>query len=123
MPFVNWKNCKVLFNKKKLGSIDCSKHNFTQNKKSFAKENLTPINQSIAYICRKLKCNGLINGCFLRDGTVRIKRQEKDRPMKIFHMDEFHGLFFGFDFGDRDDGDDIFLDALQVVNDSVQLSY
>ena len=32
--FVNRKNCKnVLFNKKKLSSIDCSKHNFTQNTK------------------------------------------------------------------------------------------
>ena len=32
LQFVNRKNCKkVLFNKKKLSSIDCSKYNFTQN--------------------------------------------------------------------------------------------
>ena len=43
--------------------------------------------------------------------------------MKIFHMDELHGLFPDFDFGYADDKDDIFLDASQVVNDSVQSSY
>ena len=43
--------------------------------------------------------------------------------MKIFHMDKFHELFPDVDFGDADDEDDIFLDASQVVNDSVQPSY
>ena len=125
VQFVNRKNCKkVLFNKKKLGSIDCSKHNFMQNTKIFVNENLTPMNESIAYNCRKLKCSGLIHGCFSRDGTVRIKRQEKDRPVKIFHMDKLHGLFPDFNFGDAEDEDDIFLDASQVVNnDSMQSSY
>ena len=64
---------KVLFNKKKLRSIDNSKHNFMQNTEVFAKESLTPMNESIAYNCRKLKCSGLIQGCFLRDCIVRIK--------------------------------------------------
>ena len=115
--FVLWteKNCKkVLFNKKKLSSIDNSKHNFTQNTKIFANENLTPVNESTAYNCRKLKH---------RDGIVRIKRREKDRPVKIFHMDKLHGLFPNFDFGDADDKDNVFLDASQVVNDSVQSSF
>ena len=54
---VNRKNCKkVLFNKKKLSNIDCSRHSFTQNTKIFANENLTPMYESIAYNCRKLKC-------------------------------------------------------------------
>ena len=78
---------KVLFNKKTLDSIDCSKQNFMQNTKIFANENLTPMNESIAYNCSKLKHSGLIHGCFLRDVIVRIKRWEKDRPVNIFHMD------------------------------------
>ena len=49
--------------------------------------------------------------CFSRDSIVTIKRQEKDRPEKIFHMDNFNGLFPDFDFGDADGKDDIFLDA------------
>ena len=92
--FVNRKNCKkVLFNKKKLSSIDCSKHNFTQNTKNFANENLTPLNESIAYNCREMKRSGLIHGCFSRDGIVRIKRREKDKPVKIFHMDKLRVFF------------------------------
>ena len=125
VQLVNRKNYKkVLFNKKNLSNIDCSKHNFTQNTKIFANENLTSVNESITCNCRKLKSSGLIHGCFSRDGIVRIKRQEKDRPVKIFHVDKLHRLFSDFDFGDAEDGDDIFLDASQVVNnDSVQSSY
>ena len=122
---MNRKNCeKVLFNKKKLSSIDCSKHNFTQNKKNFANENLIHMNESIAYNYRKLKHSGLIHGCFSRDGIIRIKHREKDRSVKIFHMDNLHGLFHVFDFGDARNEDDIFLDASQVMNnDSMQSSY
>ena len=121
---MNRKNCnKVLFNQRKLSGIDCSKHNFTQNTKMFANENLAPMDESLTYNCRKLKCSGLTHDCFSRDGIVKIKRRKKDRPMKIFHMDKLHGLFPDFDFGDAFDKNDIFLDPSQVVNDSVQPSY
>ena len=53
----------------------------------------------------------VIDGCFSRDGIVRIKRREKDRPVKIFHMDKLHVLFPDFDFGDANGEDDIFLDT------------
>ena len=57
-----------------------------------------------------------------RESIVRIKRREKDRPVKIFHMDKFYGLFPDFSFGDVDDEDEVFLDPSQVINDSVQSS-
>ena len=38
-------------------------------------------------------------------------------------MDKLHKLFPGFDFGDGDEDDDIFLDASQAANDSIQSSY
>ena len=57
-----------------------------------------------------------------RESIVRIKRREKDRPVKIFHMDKFYGLFPDFSFGDADDEDEVFLDPSQVINDSVQSS-
>ena len=41
-------NKKLLFNKEKISSSNCSKHNFMQNSKIFANENLTPKNESIA---------------------------------------------------------------------------
>ena len=102
--FVNWKTArKFSITIKKINCIDNSKHNFMQNTTIFANENLTPMNESIAYNCRRLKHISLIHGCFSRDGIVRIKRQEKDRPVKIFHMDKFHMLFPDFDLGDADE--------------------
>ena len=97
--------------KKKLGKIDCRKHIFSNSTKIFASENLTPINEAYVYNCCKLKHNGLIHGCFTRDGIVRIKYEERARPAKIFHIDKLHQLFPDFDFGDADDDDDLFLDA------------
>ena len=103
MRFKNRKNCKKkLSNKKKLSKIDCRKHNFSSNTKIFARENLILMNESIADNCCKLKHNRLIYGCFSRDGIIRIKREERARPVKIFHMDKLHQLFPHFDFGDVD---------------------
>ena len=69
-----------------------------------------------------LKCNGLIHGCFSRDGIIRMKHEERARPLKIFHMDKLHIFFPDFDFGNTDKDDDIFLDSSQAVNDSNQSS-
>ena len=103
MRFKNRKNCKKnLSNKKKSSKIDCRKHNFSSNTKIFARENLILMNESIADNCCKLKHNRLIYGCFSRDGIIRIKREERARPVKIFHMDKLHQLFPDFDFGDVD---------------------
>ena len=99
---------KILF-KKKLGKIDSRNHNFSSSTKKFASENLTPMNESVAYNCVMLKCNGLIHGCLSRDGIIRIKRDERARPVKIYHMEKLHQLFPDFDFGDVDGDDDIFL--------------
>ena len=79
------------------------------------------MNESIAYNCRKMQ--HFIHGCFLKDGIIRIKRRKKDRLLIIFHMNKLHGVFPDFDFGDAYDEEDIFLDVLQVANDSVQSSY
>ena len=44
--------------------------------------------------------------------------------MKICNMDlQLHQHFPDFDFGDADEDDDIFLNASQVANDSLQSSY
>ena len=64
----------------------------------------------------KLKHNGLIHGCFFKDGIIRIKHEERARPVKTFHMDKFHQLFPHFHFGDADEDDGIFLDASPDVS-------
>ena len=56
------------------------------------------------------------------DGIIRIKREEKARPVKIFHLGKLHQFFADFDFGDLDEDDDMFLDASQIANDFTQSS-
>lgn len=46
--------------KKKLKHLNNRKPNFSDDTKIFANENLTPMNVSIAFRCRDLKCNKLI---------------------------------------------------------------
>ena len=77
------------------------------------------MNESIACNCRNLKRNGLIHGCFSRDGIIRIKREERARPVKIFHMSKLHQLFLDFDFGDVDEDDYIFLDLRTCFDSTI----
>ena len=81
------------------------------------------MNESIARNCRMSKLNGLIHGCFSKDGIIRIKREERARTVKIFHMEKLHQLLPDFEFGDADEHKDISLDTFKVVNDSTQSSY
>ena len=81
------------------------------------------MNESIARNCRMLKRNGLIHGCFSRDRIIRIKREERARPVKIFHIEKLHQLLPDFEFGDADEHENIFLDTFKVANDSTQSSY
>ena len=85
--FVNRKNCeKVLANKKKLLKLNNEKHNFHAGTNIFVNENLTPMNETIAFNCRKLKHSGLIHACYSRNGNVYIKENETSRPFKVFHL-------------------------------------
>ena len=60
---------------------------------------------------------------FSRDGTIRIKHEERARSLKIFRIDKLYQYFADFEFGDADEDEDIFQDASQVANDYVQSSY
>ena len=64
--FVNRKHVKqALYNKKKLTKVK-QKYTFNPNNSPFfVSENLTRINESLAYQGRKIKCNNL--------GTITIK--------------------------------------------------
>ena len=58
------KNCgKVLANKKKLLKLNNEKRNLDAGTNIFVNENLTPMNETIAFNCRKLKHSGLIHAC------------------------------------------------------------
>ena len=101
MHFPNRKHCKkALLNRRKLENLDKEKHGFSQNIKVFINENLTLMNENIAFNGRKLKQSGLVHACFTIDG----------KPLKVFHMKNLHELFPDFNF---DVDEDLFLDASQ----------
>ena len=118
--FANRKNCNKIFeNKKKLAKLKNQKHNFREGTKIFVSESLAPMNESIAFSCRKLKRKELIHSCYNRNGIINIKMTDKSRPIKIFHMERLVNLFSDFDF----EAGDMYLDASQDTDTSVYSTY
>ena len=69
------------------------KHNFHAGTNTFVNKNLTHMNETIAFNCRKLKHSGLIHACYSRNGNVYIKENETSRPFKVFHLGRLISLF------------------------------
>ena len=83
----------------------------------FIKENLTPVNNKIAFHWRKLKRDGQIDKTYSRDGIISIASSKirDGKVIKILHMSMLLDTFLDFDFG---------LDVRQEEhNDSLQSSY
>ena len=95
--FLNKKHRKkALLNRRKLQNLDKEKHGFSQNTKVLINENLTVMNENIAFNDRKLKRSALVHACFTIDGIARIKKSENSKPLKVFHMKILHELFPDF---------------------------
>ena len=63
------------------------KYTFNPNNNLFfLSENLTRMNESLAYQGGKLKRNNLVNACYTRDGIVTIKINERSKAIKIHHI-------------------------------------
>ena len=111
MRFLKRKHCKkTLLNRRKLENLDKEKHGFSQNIKVFINENLTLMNENIAFNGRKLKRSGLVHACFTFNGIVHIKKSENSKPLKVFQMKNFRELFPDFNF---DVDEDLFHDVSQ----------
>ena len=120
--FVNRKNCeKVLANKIKLFKLNNEKHNFHAGTNIFVNENLTPMNESIAFNCRKLKRSGLIHACYSRNGNVYIKENETSRTFKVFHLGKLISL--SPDHFQNNDENDQYHNVSVDANSSLQSSY
>ena len=78
---------------------------FNPSTKIFDKENLTLMNENIAFNCRKLRRGGLIFACFTGDGIVHIKKSFSCKPFKIHHMKILYEEFpeFSFNNASRDE--------------------
>ena len=83
----------------------------------FINENLTPMNNKIAFHCRKPKRNGQIDKTNSRDGVIHIAGTNirDGKVIKILHISMLLDIFPYFDFGP---------DATEEEhNDSLQSSY
>ena len=99
--FVNRKHTKkALYNKKKLSQNHKNYSFSTNNNPFFISENLTRMNESLAYQGRKVKRNNLVNACYTRDGIVTIKINDCSKAMNVYHMNDLLDLFPHFDFDD-----------------------
>ena len=99
--FVNRRYAKKdLFSKKKLSQNHKNYSFNTNNNPLFISENLTRMNESLAYQGRKLKSNNLANACYIRDGTVTVKISDRSKTIKSYYMNDLLDLFPDFDFHD-----------------------
>ena len=64
-------------------------------------ENLTRMNESLAFQGRKLKHNNVVSACYTRDGIFTIKINECLKAVKVHHMNDLLELFPDFDFEDE----------------------
>ena len=87
------------------------KYNFRNSSKIFINENLTRVNENIAFKGRKLKIKGMVNACYTRNGVIHIKKSERSKPIKIYHMSEMYDLFPDFNFNHEEEVEDLFHDA------------
>ena len=113
--FVNRKYAKkALLNKKSLKNINRSSIGLSNSGNIFINENLTPMNNKLAFYCRKLKRDGYIEKTFLREGVVCIRGSsiENGKTIKVLHFNTLFEYFPNFDFSDDN-----------LHNTSVQSSY
>ena len=80
------------------------KHNFHGGTNIFVNENLTLMNETIVYNCRKLKRSGLIHTCYSRNGIVYIKENGTSRLIKVFHVIKLISLY-SHHFQNNDEND------------------
>ena len=64
-------------------------------------ENLCEANETVVRYCNKLKTAGFIHEFYLRNGFVKIKVEEGDKPSKIYHpeilIQKFENFFEALD--------------------------
>ena len=82
---------KALINRKGLINTNKSSLSLSSSDNIFINENLTPMNNNIAFHCRKRKCNDQNDKTYynIRDGKV----------IKVLHMSMLLDIFPDFGFG------------------------
>ena len=102
VQIINRKHAKkALINRKGLTNISKYSRSLSGSNNIFINENVTPMNNKIAFHCRKLQRNGQIDKTYSRDGVIHIASSNiRDwKVIKILHMSMPLDIFPDFDFG------------------------
>ena len=102
--FVNRKFCNIALEKKKqLMSLNKTELGLNQMLPGlYISENLTPLNQRLAWQCRELKRAILIHSCWSSKGVVKIRRTMNERALSIDSEKYLTMLYPDFVFKGRD---------------------
>ena len=120
--FTNIKIVKdALYKRKQLKNIDKAALEM-QNAMLFLNENLSEENNKIAFLCRKLKREGVITNTYTANGIVRLScvSIKNGRIQKVPHISYLFENFPDFDFGLENNEND---DESEVADVSLQSSY
>ena len=97
--FVNRKIClQALINRRKLRSFDTSTIGL-DNTELYFNENLTPLNNKLAYLCRKLKKDKIIEKTNTRNGEVILFKFNSDEGLKVPNESFSREMFPSYNFG------------------------
>ena len=102
VQFINSKHAKkALINRKGLVIINKSSRSLSSFDNTFINESLAPVNNKIAFHCRKLKRNGQIDKTSSRDKVIHTASSNirDGKVIKILQMSLSLDIFPDFDFG------------------------
>ena len=74
------------------------KFNFNAVTKLYINEKLIPMNEAIAFNCKKLRRSNIIHSCHTREGILHIKHEESSKAFLILHIFKLYELFSNFFF-------------------------
>ena len=98
--FVNRKDAEdCLVNRKKLKNFDLESVGFDSDAQIFINENLSPYMSRLAYYCRVLKRQGLVNKLTTFKGVIKITRSSgTDHQMDVIqHKEDLVKIFPNLD--------------------------
>ena len=108
------KTGKLCLIAKKLANFDSVMYNLNSNKLYFS-ENLSCVNENVAFKARKIKSKVFIHACFMKDGVAHSKLGEHGKCIKILHKSHFNSYILDFE----EEEFDFFHDVSQEMNNSV----
>ena len=99
---VNRKFCyEALERKGNLKNVNNHGLGFEPSTKLFISENLTPLNQQLAWMCRELKRAGRIHGCWSSKGVVRLRCTMNERGISITNLLQIRDMYPDFAFKEK----------------------